>query len=212
MIGGGPAGLGAAVYGASEGLDTLVVESTVLGGQAGLLAADRELPRLPGRNQRHRADQPRRHPGAQVRRPHGDAVPGDRARAGRRSPPRPARGRARDRRARRRARHRRRYRRLPVADLERLRGDQRLLRRRPARGPALRRPARRRRRRRQLGRAGRDLAGPRRRAGHPAAPARRPQRDDVALPDRTSSSATGSPSATAARSPSCTAPTASSRR
>ncbi|MDP9294094.1 MAG: FAD-dependent oxidoreductase [Actinomycetota bacterium] len=36
VVGGGPAGLGAAVYGASEGLDTLVVESTVLGGQAGV--------------------------------------------------------------------------------------------------------------------------------------------------------------------------------
>jgi thioredoxin reductase (NADPH) len=35
VIGGGPAGLGAAVYGASEGLDTLVIERTVLGGQAG---------------------------------------------------------------------------------------------------------------------------------------------------------------------------------
>jgi thioredoxin reductase (NADPH) len=35
VIGGGPAGLGAAVYAASEGLETLVVESTVLGGQAG---------------------------------------------------------------------------------------------------------------------------------------------------------------------------------
>ncbi|HEU4737487.1 MAG TPA: FAD-dependent oxidoreductase [Solirubrobacterales bacterium] len=35
VIGGGPAGLGAAVYGASEGLDTLVVESFGLGGQAG---------------------------------------------------------------------------------------------------------------------------------------------------------------------------------
>jgi thioredoxin reductase (NADPH) len=35
VIGAGPAGLGAAVYGASEGLDTLVVESTVVGGQAG---------------------------------------------------------------------------------------------------------------------------------------------------------------------------------
>ncbi len=35
VVGGGPAGLGATVYGASEGLDTLVVESTVLGGQAG---------------------------------------------------------------------------------------------------------------------------------------------------------------------------------
>jgi thioredoxin reductase (NADPH) len=35
VLGGGPAGLGAAVYGASEGLDTLVIDSTVLGGQAG---------------------------------------------------------------------------------------------------------------------------------------------------------------------------------
>jgi thioredoxin reductase (NADPH) len=35
VIGGGPAGLGAAVYGASEGLDTLLVEGTALGGQAG---------------------------------------------------------------------------------------------------------------------------------------------------------------------------------
>jgi thioredoxin reductase (NADPH) len=35
ILGGGPAGLGAAVYGASEGLDTLVVEGAALGGQAG---------------------------------------------------------------------------------------------------------------------------------------------------------------------------------
>ena len=35
VIGGGPAGLGAAVYGASEGLETLLIESTALGGQAG---------------------------------------------------------------------------------------------------------------------------------------------------------------------------------
>jgi thioredoxin reductase (NADPH) len=35
IVGGGPAGLGAAVYGASEGLNTLVIESTMLGGQAG---------------------------------------------------------------------------------------------------------------------------------------------------------------------------------
>ena len=32
---GGPAGLGAAVYGSSEGLDTLLIEGTGLGGQAG---------------------------------------------------------------------------------------------------------------------------------------------------------------------------------
>ena len=35
IVGAGPAGLGAAVYGASEGLDTLVIEGTALGGQAG---------------------------------------------------------------------------------------------------------------------------------------------------------------------------------
>jgi thioredoxin reductase (NADPH) len=35
VVGAGPGGLGAAVYGASEGLDTLVLDSTALGGQAG---------------------------------------------------------------------------------------------------------------------------------------------------------------------------------
>jgi thioredoxin reductase (NADPH) len=35
IVGGGPAGLGAAVYAASEGLNTLVLERTALGGQAG---------------------------------------------------------------------------------------------------------------------------------------------------------------------------------
>jgi thioredoxin reductase (NADPH) len=35
VVGGGPAGLGAAVYGASEGLETLILEGTALGGQAG---------------------------------------------------------------------------------------------------------------------------------------------------------------------------------
>jgi thioredoxin reductase (NADPH) len=35
VVGAGPSGLGAAVYGASEGLETLVVESTAIGGQAG---------------------------------------------------------------------------------------------------------------------------------------------------------------------------------
>jgi thioredoxin reductase (NADPH) len=35
VVGAGPAGLGAAVYGSSEGLETLVVDSSALGGQAG---------------------------------------------------------------------------------------------------------------------------------------------------------------------------------
>src|SRR6516165_9505061 len=36
VVGAGPAGLGAAVYGASEGLDTLVIDGSALGGQAGV--------------------------------------------------------------------------------------------------------------------------------------------------------------------------------
>src|SRR5213079_1886332 len=35
VVGGGPAGLGAAVYGASEGLRTVLVEREAIGGQAG---------------------------------------------------------------------------------------------------------------------------------------------------------------------------------
>jgi hypothetical protein len=41
----------------------------------GNLTADRELPRLSGGHQRHRTDQPRGHPGAEVRCPRGDALP-----------------------------------------------------------------------------------------------------------------------------------------
>ena len=93
----GPAGLGAAVYGASEGLDTLVVESSGARRPGGHVAPDRELPRLPRRHQRRRAHEPRGHAGAEVRRAHRDALPRGRARAGRRAPPRPARGRPRGR-------------------------------------------------------------------------------------------------------------------
>ncbi len=56
IVGGGPAGLAAAVYAASEGLSTIVVEREAPGGQAGTSAVDRELPRLPERPQRRRPD------------------------------------------------------------------------------------------------------------------------------------------------------------
>ena len=39
IVGGGPAGLAAAVYGASEGLQTVVIESEAPGGQAGQSAS-----------------------------------------------------------------------------------------------------------------------------------------------------------------------------
>jgi thioredoxin reductase (NADPH) len=61
VIGAGPAGLAAAVYGASEGLDTMVVEGEALGGQAGTSSLIRNylgFPRgISGRNLAHRAAQ-----------------------------------------------------------------------------------------------------------------------------------------------------------
>ena len=140
IVGGGPAGLGAAVYGASEGLDTLVIESTVLGGQAGASRRIENYLGFPAGHQRHRVDQPRDHPGAEVRRPDRDALPRPR-----RSSPATDRHLVRLEEGNEIAARAvllatgAEYRRLPVADLERLRGDQRLLRGRPAGGAALRR-------------------------------------------------------------------------
>ncbi len=68
VVGAGPAGLAAAVYGASEGLDVLVVEANAPGGQAGVELAHRELPRVSTRDLRTGSDRPRVHPGAEVRR------------------------------------------------------------------------------------------------------------------------------------------------
>jgi thioredoxin reductase (NADPH) len=47
VIGGGPAGLAAAVYGVSEGLSTLVVEGEAIGGQAGASSMIRNYPGFP---------------------------------------------------------------------------------------------------------------------------------------------------------------------
>ena len=55
IVGAGPAGLSAAVYSASEGLDTLVVDGGGIGGQATLEFADPQLPRIPARRQREAA-------------------------------------------------------------------------------------------------------------------------------------------------------------
>ena len=68
IVGGGPAGLAAAVYGASEGLRTVMVEREAPGGQAGPVEPDRELPRLPGRAERLRPRAARDRPGAAPRR------------------------------------------------------------------------------------------------------------------------------------------------
>ena len=79
IVGGGPAGLAAAVYGASEGLKTIVVEREAPGRPGRGIVADRELPRLPIGSVRRRAGDPSlaagatarcRDPGDEVDRPH----------------------------------------------------------------------------------------------------------------------------------------------
>ena len=46
IVGGGPAGLASAVYGASEGLRTVLIEGSATGGQAGHIQSHRKLPGL----------------------------------------------------------------------------------------------------------------------------------------------------------------------
>ena len=64
----GPAGLAAAVYGASEGLDVLVLEKHAPGRPGGLELEDRELPGLPDRHLGAGARRARVHAGREVRR------------------------------------------------------------------------------------------------------------------------------------------------
>ena len=68
MIGGGPAGLAAAVYGASEGLRTIVIERRGARRPGRDVVADRELPRLPVRRLGRRAQPARAAAGAAARR------------------------------------------------------------------------------------------------------------------------------------------------
>ena len=124
VIGGGPAGLGAAVYGASEGLDTLVIESTVLGGQAGTSRRIENYLGFPAGNQRHRTDQPRDRP-----RPASSAPARRPPTAPRRSSRAPSGHLVRLEDGTRDLRRRRccsstgaEYRRLPVADLDQYEG------------------------------------------------------------------------------------------
>ena len=57
IVGAGPAGLSAAVYGASEGFRTLVVDQGGIGGQADVELVDPQLPRFPSGSER-RASRP----------------------------------------------------------------------------------------------------------------------------------------------------------
>ena len=185
IVGGGPAGLAAAVYGASEGLRTVMVEREAPGRPGRPVEPDRELPRLPGRasaaptSRAARTDQARRL-GAELLTVQ-DAVGA--ARRGRRAHRRAQRRRG----AQRQLRARRLGRLLPPArraGLRRAHRRRHLLRRRADRGALVRRPARRRDRRRQLGRPGGRVLQRLRGAGDDARARRRARGVHVALPDR----------------------------
>ena len=100
IVGGGPAGLGAAVYGASEGLKTVMVERQATGGQAGQSSRIENYLGFPDGVSGRPADRPGPPAGGQVRR-RGVHHPG-RGRPGRTrsGPHRPVRRRQRTVRAR----------------------------------------------------------------------------------------------------------------
>ncbi len=80
IVGAGSAGLAAAVYGASEGLDVLVLESNAPGGQAGSSSRIEKLSRVSDGHFRTGAHGARVRPGPEVRRASHDCERRDRAR------------------------------------------------------------------------------------------------------------------------------------
>ena len=165
IVGGGPAGLAAAVYGASEGLRTVMVEREATGGQAGQSSRIENYLGFPaglsGSELARRATDQARRLGAELL-----TRPGGRRAAGRR------------RRAVRELGRRRTlsancvliasgvsYRQLKAPGFAELTGRGGLLRRGADRGARMRRPARGRDRRRQLRRPGGRLLQPLRAAG-----------------------------------------------
>ena len=183
VVGGGPAGLAAAVYGASEGLRTLGLEMVAVGGQAGASSRIENYLGFPTgisggdltqramvQAEKFGASSPARAPRVA---PRGGRTP-------RRAPVR------RDRR-RRPGRDRRDRRPLPAAGGGPARGvrvQRRVLRRHRAGGAAMPRRAGRGRRRRQLGRAGRGVPRRRGQPGHRRHPGPGPRGEHVALPGR----------------------------
>ena len=83
IVGGGPAGLAAAVYGASEGLRTVIVERDAPGGQAGLSSRIENYLGFPSGLERRRPGPPRCRAGAPLRRRDPLAAAGGRHPSGR---------------------------------------------------------------------------------------------------------------------------------
>ncbi len=68
IVGGGPAGLAAAMYAAREGIDAVVIDSGGLGGNAGVTERIDNYPGFPRRDRRPGADGPVHRPGPPLRR------------------------------------------------------------------------------------------------------------------------------------------------
>ena len=160
VIGGGPAGLSAALYGASEGLRTALVERTATGGQAGQSSRIENYLGFPdgvsGAQLTERARRQALKFGAEIVMTR-DAVG---ARGARRGAVGAVRRRQHGRRAHRDRGQRRRLPRARRTGDRRAHRARRLLRLRPHRGDRVRGPGHLRRRRRQLRRAGRDVPVP----------------------------------------------------
>ena len=182
VVGAGPAGLAAAVYAASEGLNVIVVEDVAIGGQAGSSSRIENYLGFP-----------RGVSGVELARSgmlqavkFGAKLVSPRAVTGLAPEPGgfrgPARRRARGVRLCGDRRQRRPVPTPPRPGARRPGGPRRLLRGRRARGPRGRRPRGRRGRRRQLGRPGRALPRPPRCPRPRPDPARRPAGHDVELP------------------------------
>ena len=183
IVGAGPAGLAAAVYAASEGLDVLVLESTAPGGQAGTSSRIENYLGFPtgisGQALAGRALTQAR----EVRRRGRDRARGRAHRLRRAAVQDSPRGRRRGAHARDRRRHRRALPQARAADAAALRGRRRLLQRDPPRGAALSGRGGRGRRRRQLGRPGGRVPVADRRARARAGARPWPGGEHVALPD-----------------------------
>ena len=140
IVGGGPAGLAAAVYGASEGLRTVLVEREAPGGQAGQSSRIENYLGFPTGLTRRRPA--RRRATTQAQRFGAEMLsrPATRSAIDARGPARSSAGRRlRGRRPHRPRRDRRPYRRLEVPGVERADRARRLLRRVPQRGAVVQR-------------------------------------------------------------------------
>ena len=80
IVGAGPAGLAAAVYGASEGLDTVLLDAVGTGGQAAASSRIENYFGFPFGLSGSRSDRTGGAPGAEVRGPAGQPLPGGQAR------------------------------------------------------------------------------------------------------------------------------------